>query len=134
MPPRPLSRAHTAIRGLWAGLADRSGGCGPAQGPGELALRAHADGLLFPWARSLDLYHVPGTSTKAVEEGKQAMSHPSMTVEAAVPILQKRADWLAVRLANAEAEGVLAYNRVGLMALLVVIENLTAKHGDAPAT
>jgi len=57
-----------------------------------------------------------------------------MTVEAAVPILQKRADWLAVRLAKAEAEGVLAYNRVGLMALLVVIENLTAKHGDAPAT
>lgn len=62
------------------------------------------------------------------------MSHPSMSVEAAVPILQKRADWLAARLAKAEAEGrVLAYDRVELMALLVVIEYLTAKDGDAPA-
>jgi hypothetical protein len=62
------------------------------------------------------------------------MSHPSMTVEAAVPILQKRADWLAVRLTKAEAGGVLAYDGVGLMTLLVVIEYLTAKHGDAPTT
>lgn len=50
-----------------------------------------------------------------------------MTVEAAVPILQKRADWLASRLAKAEAEGrVLAYDRVELMALLVVIEYISS--------
>ena len=62
------------------------------------------------------------------------MSHPSMTVEAAIPILQKRADWLASRLAKAESEGrVLAYDRVELMALETVIATLDAQDGDAPA-
>jgi hypothetical protein len=53
-----------------------------------------------------------------------------MTVETAIPILQKRADWLASRLAKAESEGrVLAYDRVELMALWVVIEYISS--GDA---
>jgi hypothetical protein len=55
------------------------------------------------------------------------MSHPPMTIGAAIPILQKRAGWLASRLAKAESEGrVLAYDRVELMALLVVIEYISS--------
>jgi len=40
---------------------------------------------------------------------------PLMTVDVAVPILQKRADWLGKRLEAAEATGkVLAYDRLEL--------------------
>jgi len=50
---------------------------------------------------------------------------PMMTVEVAVPILQKRADWLAKRLEAAEATGkVLAYDRLELYALQIAIETL----------
>ena len=58
---------------------------------------------------------------------------PLMTVDVAVPILQKRADWLGKRLEAAEATGkVLAYDRLELYALQIAIETLekTANSGD----